>query len=110
MIRPSRFRGQWPPTGPGGPLHPTPRNCVEIATWPFQIPLGALIPERVQNFLPTCKNSGSTHITDGCYRLQPVEWNIGESVGALAAYCLAQGETPKAVHETPRMELFSRVD
>lgn len=85
-------------------LHPStaPRNYVDIANWPFQIPLGALIPERVENLLPACKNIGSTHITNGCYRLHPVEWNIGEAVGALAAYCLDTGETPRGVRETPR--------
>ncbi|MGG2474547.1 FAD-dependent oxidoreductase, partial [Rhizobium sp. BR5] len=34
------------------------------------------------------KNIGTTHITNGCYRLHPVEWNIGEVAGMLAAYCL----------------------
>ncbi len=84
-------------------LHPStaPRNYVDIANWPFQIPLGSLIPERVENLLPACKNIGSTHITNGCYRLHPVEWNIGEAVGALAAFCLEHGETPRAVRETP---------
>ncbi|WP_138466544.1 FAD-dependent oxidoreductase [Poseidonocella sp. HB161398] len=84
-------------------LHPStaPRNYVDIANWPFQIPLGALIPERIENLLPACKNIGSTHITNGCYRLHPVEWNIGEAVGALAAYCLDTGETPRGVREAP---------
>ncbi|WP_373356802.1 FAD-dependent oxidoreductase [Pseudoroseicyclus sp. CXY001] len=93
-------------------LHPStaPRNYVDIANWPFQIPLGALIPERVENLLPACKNIGSTHITNGCYRLHPVEWNIGESVGALAAYCLQKGESPRAVRETPALlEDFQRL-
>ena len=52
-------------------------------TIPFEIPLGALLPERVENLLPACKNIGTTHITNGCYRLHPVEWNIGEAAGAL---------------------------
>jgi len=82
-------------------LHPStaPRNYVDVSNWPFQIPLGALIPERVENLLPANKNIGTTHITNGCYRLHPVEWNIGEAVGALAVYCLDQGVTPAAVHE-----------
>ncbi|MET7397077.1 FAD-dependent oxidoreductase, partial [Dactylosporangium sp. NPDC005572] len=40
---------------------------------------------------------GTTHITNGCYRLHPVEWNIGEAAGALAAYCLDTNRTPRAV-------------
>jgi FAD dependent oxidoreductase len=69
------------------------------ATLPFQIPLGALLPERMQNLLPVCKNIGVTHLTNGCYRLHPIEWNIGESAGHLVAYCLSQHTTPHAVHE-----------
>lgn len=83
-------------------LHPSTalRTYVDISSYPFQIPLGALIPERVENLLPACKNLGVTHITNGCYRLHPVEWNIGEASGALAAYCLDKGLTPRQVHNT----------
>lgn len=67
------------------------------ATLPFQIPLGALIPRRIENLLPACKNLGVTHLTNGCYRLHPIEWNIGESVGSLVAFCLAKRQPPRAV-------------
>ncbi len=63
-----------------------------METRPFQIPLGALIPVRMQNLLAACKNIGVTHLTNGAYRLHPIEWNIGESAGALAAYCVRQYE------------------
>jgi FAD dependent oxidoreductase len=66
---------------------------------PFQIPLGALVPRRVRNLLPTCKNIGTTQITNGCYRLHPVEWSIGEAAGALASFCLDRKTEPHAVHE-----------
>jgi hypothetical protein len=84
-------------------LHPStaPRTYVDIASWPFQIPLASLIPRRVENLLPACKNLGVTHITNGCYRLHPVEWNIGEAAGALAAYCLEKQCTPRQVRNTP---------
>ena len=84
-------------------LHPGTggRSYVDIGSWPFQIPLGALIPVRVENLLPACKNLGVTHITNGCYRLHPVEWNVGEAAGALAAYCLDNSLTPRRVRNTP---------
>jgi len=66
-------------------------------TKPFQIPLGALIPLRLTNLIAACKNIGTTHLTNGCYRLHPVEWNIGEAAGALAAFSLRHGLTPAAV-------------
>jgi hypothetical protein len=73
------------------------------STLPFQIPLGALIPRRVENLLPACKNLGVTHLTNGCYRLHPVEWNIGEAAGALVAYCVAQKKSPRAVRNKPEL-------
>lgn len=66
-------------------------------TRPFQIPLGALIPVRLVNLLAGGKNLGSTHITNGCYRLHPVEWNVGEAAGAVAAFALERGVTPAGV-------------
>lgn len=82
-------------------LHPSTggKNYVDVASLPFQIPLGALIPNRIDNLLPACKNIGTTHITNGCYRLHPVEWNIGESAGLLAAFCLSKNVPPRAVRE-----------
>lgn len=70
---------------------------------PFQIPLGALIPVRVTNVLAACKNIGVTHITNGAFRLHPVEWNIGESAGAVAAFCIQQGAQPGGVWSTPAL-------
>jgi hypothetical protein len=93
-------------------LHPTTRQrtYVDISSWPFQIPMGALIPIRVENLLPAAKNISVTHITSGCYRLHPVEWNIGEAAGALAAYCLARDLTPRQIRNTPKhLEGFQRV-
>jgi len=68
-------------------------------TRPFQIPLGALLPVRIANLVAGGKNIGTTHITNGCYRLHPVEWNIGEAAGALAAFALEERMAPAAVRE-----------
>jgi hypothetical protein len=82
-------------------LHPSTggRSYIDIAAWPFQIPLGALIPVRVENLLPACKNIGTTHVTNGCYRLHPVEWNVGEAAGLLAAHCMAEKLVPRQVRD-----------
>ena len=86
-------------------LHPSTagRNYIDIPSWPFQIPLGALLPIRVKNLLPACKNIGTTHITNGCYRLHPVEWNIGEAAGALAAHCLNRNLLPEQVRNSSEL-------
>jgi hypothetical protein len=80
-------------------LHPSSGgdNYIDVSSLPFQIPLGALIPQRVENLIPACKNIGTTHITNGCYRLHPVEWNIGEAAGALAAFCLQHHQSPRQI-------------
>ncbi|WP_394428580.1 FAD-dependent oxidoreductase [Streptomyces sp. SGAir0957] len=93
-------------------LHPSTGgdSYVDIGSVPFEIPLGALVPRRVRNLLPAGKNIGTTHITNGCYRLHPVEWNIGEAAGALAAHCLDEGLEPAQVQaEEKRFEEFGRV-
>jgi FAD dependent oxidoreductase len=76
-------------------------------TKPFQIPLGALLPVRVINLIAGGKNLGTTHITNGCYRLHPIEWNIGEAAGALAAFALEERVAPAAVRE--RADLLGRL-
>lgn len=80
-------------------LHPTTggRNYIDFATPPLRIPLGALIPIRVENLLPACKNIGTTHITNGGYRVHAVEWTIGEIVGLLTAFCLERKCAPRQV-------------
>ncbi len=93
-------------------LHPSTGgdNYIDISSFPFQIPLGALIHRRMENLIPACKNIGTTHITNGCYRLHPVEWNIGESAGTLAAYCVSKKLRPRQVRNTPgRLEEFQTI-
>jgi hypothetical protein len=76
-------------------------------TLPFQLPLGALLPVRVRNLLPGAKNIGVTHLTNGCYRLHPIEWNVGESVGELVAFCHRRRVEPHAVRSRqPLMREF----
>ena len=86
-------------------LHPTSAgdNYIDFASLRFQIPLGALLPVRTENVIAACKNIGTTHVTNGCYRLHPVEWNIGEAAGALAAFAAARGVRLRAVRDTPAL-------
>lgn len=82
-------------------LHPSMagKTYLDIPALPFHIPMGALIPKGADNLLAGCKNIGTTHITNGCYRLHPTEWNIGEACGALVAFCLKTNASPKEVRE-----------
>ncbi|MGJ7031630.1 FAD-dependent oxidoreductase [Niabella hirudinis] len=82
-------------------LHPGSRgtNYIDFPSLPFQVPLGALLPVKMENIFPASKNIGTTHITNGCYRLHPVEWSIGEAVGLLLVFAKAQGVLPATVRE-----------
>jgi len=63
---------------------------------PFQIPMSALIPREPVNLLPAGKNLGVTHLTNGAFRLHPVEWNIGEAAGTIASLWIEQRSLPAA--------------
>ncbi len=92
-------------------LHPSTGgdNYIDVASLPFQIPLRSLVPIETRNLLAGCKNLGVTHITNGCYRLHPVEWAIGEAAGTFAAQCVRLGEDPWAVCQDPdRVDLLQR--
>lgn len=86
-------------------LHPSSEgdNYIDFSSLPFQIPLGALLPQRMNNIFPANKNIGTTHITNGCYRLHPVEWSIGEAVGSLIAFSAAKKVIPGAVRERQQL-------
>ncbi|MDT0266047.1 FAD-dependent oxidoreductase [Streptomyces sp. DSM 44915] len=80
-------------------LHPSTGgdSYIDIGCCPFELPLGALIPVRVTNLLAGAKNIGTTHITNGAYRMPLVEWNIGEVDGHLVGFCAAHDVTPSQV-------------
>lgn len=52
---------------------------------PYQIPLGSLESNNIDNLLAASKGIGTTHITNGAYRVHPTEWAIGDAAGVAAA-------------------------
>jgi hypothetical protein len=86
-------------------LHPASggENYIDISSLPFEIPMGALVPRRVENLLAAAKNLGVTHITNGCYRLHPVEWNTGESAGLLAARAVQLKMPPRRIRNNEKL-------
>lgn len=69
---------------------------------PFQIPLSAMVQPYISNFLPACKNIGTTHVTNGAYRLHPIEWAIGEAAGLIAAYSIQNRSSPLHILKNKR--------
>lgn len=80
-------------------LHPSTGgdSYIDIGCSPFELPLGALIPVRITNLLAGAKNIGTTHVTNGAYRMPLIEWNIGEVGGHLVAFCLEGGVSQSQV-------------
>lgn len=64
---------------------------------PYQIPLGALVPETLDGLIAGGKALGTTHMTNSAYRVHPAEWSIGEAAGYLAAYSVLNGVQPRQV-------------
>ncbi|MBT2234201.1 FAD-dependent oxidoreductase, partial [Nonomuraea sp. NEAU-A123] len=84
-------------------VHPSTsgRPTIDIDTWPFQIPLGSLVPVRLRNLLPAAKNIGATHLTSGACRVHPGEWTVGEAAGALAGFCVRRKALPSQARSDP---------
>lgn len=78
-------------------IHSCSKMDFSSGTKPFQLPLGALIPVKIQNLLAASKNTGTTHITNGAYRLHPIEWAVGEAAGRLAVLAVKSSQTPREI-------------
>ena len=92
-------------------LHPSSHgnNYIDFPSLPFQIPLGSLLPIKMENLIPANKNIGTTHITNGCYRLHPVEWSIGEAVGLLISFAIEKNISPRKIRDDKKiMVLFQK--
>ncbi len=63
---------------------------------PFQVPMGSLLAPNVSNFLAAGKNLSVTHITNGAFRLHPIEWTIGEAAATIAALKLERRDATPA--------------
>lgn len=77
---------------------------------PFEIPLGMFVSKKIDNVIPGSKNVGTTHITNSCFRLHPVEWNIGEVAGLLSAYCMDNEKTVQEVYEGDVLNFQSYIE
>lgn len=64
---------------------------------PFEIPLRALIPEKVDGLLGAEKNISESRLANGATRLQPITMLTGQAAGALAALAVQQGVPPRAI-------------
>ncbi len=94
-----------PPEKPGNTERPGERQGAE-RTYPYQIPLRAMIPPRIDNLIVTGKNIATSHISAATYRVHGFEWSAGAAAGTTAAFALERKLLPyRLVENVPRNNL-----
>lgn len=63
-------------------------------TYPAQIPLRAMIPQKVDNLLVAGKTIATSHIAAAAFRVQSFEWAVGAAAGTTADFALKNGILP----------------
>ncbi len=72
---------------------------------PAQIPLRAMIPQKVDNLIVSGKNIATSHIAAAAYRVHGFEWSVGAAAGALASFSLEETILPyQLVDNLPQQE------
>lgn len=95
---------QTPPEAPGNKEREGERRGQGQA-YPFQIPLRALIPQKIDNMLVAGKSIATSHIAAAAYRIHSFEWSSGAAAGTSAAFALERGIMPyQLVDELPLRE------
>ena len=95
---------QSPPEAPGN----TERGGVRRAhgqAYPGQIPLRAMIPQKIDNLMVAGKSIATSTIAAAAYRVHSFEWSVGAAAGATLDFALSQNILPQSlVDDLPRQE------
>jgi FAD dependent oxidoreductase len=73
------------------------RTAISAQYDAYQIPLRALIPQKIDNLLAGSKNIATSHITNAAYRIHATEWAIGVAAGNTAAFALRNNVIPSEI-------------
>ncbi|WP_293336158.1 FAD-dependent oxidoreductase [Microcoleus sp. CAWBG58] len=93
-----------PPEAPGNTEREGTRKG-QGAAYPFQIPLRAMIPQKIDNMLVAGKSIAVSHTAAAAYRVHSFEWSAGAAAGVTAAFSLEKGIIPyELVDELPSRE------
>lgn len=93
-----------PPEAPGNTEREGTRKGQGEA-YPFQIPLRALIPQKIDNMLVAGKSIATSHTAAAAYRVHSFEWSSGAAAGTTASFALEKGILPyQLVDELPSYE------
>jgi len=83
----------YPPEAPGNIERPGVRQAHGQA-FPAQIPLRALIPQRVDNMLVASKSIAASNIAAAAYRVHSFEWSVGAAAAHSIDFSLRNGVLP----------------
>jgi hypothetical protein len=71
--------------------------------YPFQIPLRAMIPQKIDNLIVAGKSIATSHIAAAAYRVHSFEWSSGAAAGITAIFALDNNIVPyQLVVDMPR--------
>ena len=101
-----------PPELPGNTEREGERRGAGQA-YPFQIPLRAMIPQKIDNMLVAGKSIATSHIAAAAYRVHSFEWSSGAAVGTTAAFALDEAIAPYQLVDRlplsePKLEALQR--
>jgi len=95
---------EYPVEKPGNIERPGVRQG-QAPSYPAQIPLRAMIPQKIDNLLVAGKAIATSNIAAAAYRVHSFEWSSGVAAGTTAAFALDQGILPyQLVDDLPRAE------
>lgn len=102
-----------PPYAAGNTEWEEARLGHDAQPYPFQIPLRAMIPQRIDNLLVTGKNIATSNIAAAAYRVHGYEWSSGAAAGTVADFALEKGILPyqlvdRLPQPEPELELLQR--
>lgn len=93
----------YPPEAPGNIERPGVRQAHGQA-YPAQIPLRAMIPQRVDNMLVASKSIAASTIAAAAYRVHSFEWSVGAAAAHTIDFSLRQGVLPYELVQDPSRE------
>jgi hypothetical protein len=70
-------------------------------SYPFQVPLRAMIPQKIDNLLVAGKSIAVSHIAAAAYRVHSFEWSSGAAAGVVAAFAIDEGILPYQLVDNP---------
>ena len=90
----------YPPEAPGNIERPSVRQAHGQA-YPAQIPLRAMIPQRVDNMLVASKSIAASTIAVAAYRVHSFEWSVGAAAAHTIDFSLRNGVLPYEMVTNP---------